>query len=262
LAAAGGLSPISAGAVRLTRLALIAGFLAFWEGLAHTGWFYRDVVPPLERVFAAAASLWASEPFWTNLLVTAGEVGAAMAIGGTAGVAAGIAIGGSRFMTRAYEPFLHYLGPTPKIIFFPVLIMLFGVGVGSKISMGAISCFFPVALSVAAGMRGIEPVLIRVGRSFGASTLQMVAKVYLPAMRAPVMNGLRLGFGIAVIGTMLAETKLSNKGLGYLIIQYYAQFDMPRMYAVLIFVFAAAAAINASLTRLADRQARKDGRAS
>lgn len=262
MAAARGLNAPTPGAVRATRLALAAAILGFWEALAWSGWFYRDVVPSLERVFVAAANLWPSEVFWVNLLVTGGEVAAAMAIGGTAGIVVGIAVGGSRFMTRAYEPFLHYLGPTPKIIFFPVLIMLFGVGVGSKIAMGALSCFFPVALSVAAGMRGIEPVLIRVGRSFGASTLQMVAKVYLPAMRAPVLNGLRLGFGIAVIGTMLAETKLSNKGLGYLIIQSYVQFDMPRMYAVLIFVFALAAGMNGLLTRLAERQARKDARVS
>ena len=68
-------------------------------------------------------------------------------------------------MTRAYEAYLYYLGPTPKIIFFPVMIMWFGVGSGSKIAMGALSCFFPVALSATAGMRQIDKVLIRVGRS-------------------------------------------------------------------------------------------------
>ena len=95
------------------------------------------------------------------------------------------------------------------------MIMLLGVGWQSKSAMAVISCFFPIALSVAAGMRGIDRVLIRVGRSFRASVLQMVTKVYLPAMRAPIVNGIRLGFGVAVIGTLLAETKLSNQGLGY-----------------------------------------------
>ncbi len=66
-------------------------------------------------------------------------------------------------MRRAYEPLLYYLGPCPKIIFFPVMIMWFGVGPGSKVAMGAISCFFPVALNVAGGMREIDKVLIRVG---------------------------------------------------------------------------------------------------
>jgi ABC-type nitrate/sulfonate/bicarbonate transport system permease component len=83
----------------------------------------------------------------------------------------------------------------------------------------------------------------------------MVTKIYLPAMRAPVLNGLRLGMGVAIIGTLLAETKLSNRGVGHLIIQAYATFDMPRMYAVLIVVFAIAIGLNA-LIGYAGRRAR------
>jgi ABC-type nitrate/sulfonate/bicarbonate transport system permease component len=172
-----------------------------------------------------------------------------MAIGGITGLAVGIALGANRFLSRAFEALLLYLGPTPKIIFFPVLIMWFGVGSGSKIAMGAISCFFPVAISAAAGMRAIEPVLIRVGRSFRASTWQMVTRIYLPAMRAPIVNGIRLGLGVAIIGTLLAETKLSNRGLGYLVIQAYSLFDMPKMYALLIVLFALAIGANALIDR-------------
>jgi ABC-type nitrate/sulfonate/bicarbonate transport system permease component len=73
----------------------------------------------------------------------------------------------------------------------------------------------------------------------------MVTKIYIPAMIAPIVNGMRLGFGVAIIGTLLAETKLSNKGLGYLINQSYQRFDMPEMYATLIVVFALAVVINA-----------------
>ncbi len=177
------------------------------------------------------------------------EVGIAMAIGGLAGLAVGIALGANRFLSRAFESLLLYLGPTPKIIFFPVMIMWFGVGSGSKIAMGAISCFFPLAISVAAGMRSIEPVLIRVGRSFRASTWQMVTRIYLPAMREPIVNGVRLGLGVAIIGTLLAETKLSNRGLGYLVIQAYSLFDMPKMYALLIVLFALAIGANALIDR-------------
>ena len=130
-------------------------------------------------------------------------------------------LGGNRLLSRAFERYLYYLGPTPKIIFFPIMIMWFGVGPASKVAMGTLSCFFPVALSVAAGMRQIDPVLIRVGRSFRASTWQMVTKIYLPAMRQPIINGVRLGLGVAIIGTLLAETKLSNRGIGFLIIQAY-----------------------------------------
>src|SRR5207302_8624945 len=154
------------------------------------------------------------------------------------------------FLSRAYESFIYYLGPTPKIIFFPVMIMWFGVGPGSKIAMGVLSCFFPIAISAASGMRQIDRVLIRVGRSFRASTSQMVSKIYLPAMRAPLVNGIRLGLGVAIIGTLLAETKLSNRGIGYLIIQAYATFDMPRMYALLIVLFVLSIGANAIISRL------------
>ena len=136
-----------------------------------------------------------------------------------------------RSSASAFERFLYYLGPTPKIMFFPIMIMWFGVGPESKVAMGTVSCFFPIVLSVAAGMRQIESVLIRVGRSFRLSTWQMVTKIYLPAMREPIVNGVRLGMGVALIGTLLAETKLSNRGIGFMIIDAYNTFDMPRMYA-------------------------------
>jgi hypothetical protein len=106
-------------------------------------------------------------------------------------------------------------------------------------------------------------VLIRVGRSFRASTWQMVTKIYLPAMRLPIINGVRLGLGVAIIGTLLAETKLSNKGVGFLIINAYSTFNMPRMYALLIVLFVLSIGVNALIGRLGGvstiRRARQNG---
>ncbi len=236
--------------VTLLRMAIILGTLAIWEFLAHSGWLYRDVVPSLLTIGRALYGLLSSRDYYFNLGVTAGEIGVALAIGSLSGLAIGLLLGANRFLSKAYEPYLYYLGPTPKIIFFPIMIMWFGVGVESKIALGSLSCFFPVALSVAAGMRQIDKVLIRVGQSFRASPWQMVVKIYLPAMRHPVINGIRLGLGFALIGTLLAETKLSNKGIGFLIIQAYSIFDMPRMYAMLIVLFVLAIGANALVGRL------------
>ena len=86
--------------------------------------------------------------------------------------------------------------------------------------------FVWVWMGPATDMRQIERVHLLVGRSFRATFWQTVWKIYLPAMRSPIANGVRLGLGVAVIGTLLAETKLSNQGLGYLVIQAYARFDM------------------------------------
>ncbi len=238
------------GAVTALRLALFVGVLVVWEGLARSGWLYRDVVPSLFAIARALVALVTNGDYYFHLGVTLGEIAAALAIGGGCGLAAGLVLGANRFMARAFEIYLYYLGPTPKIIFFPVMIMWFGVGSGSKIALGALSCFFPVALSVAAGMRQIDKVLIRVGRSFRADTRQMIVKIYLPAMRHPIVNGARLGLGIALIGTLLAETKLSNKGIGFLIINAYSTFDMPRMYANLIVLFVLAIGANALVGRL------------
>jgi ABC-type nitrate/sulfonate/bicarbonate transport system permease component len=236
--------------VTLVRLAIIAAVLVTWEAVAASGLLFRDVVPSLTVIGRALAELLMDPTYYWHLGVTAGEIGIAMLIGGLSGLAVGILLGSDKLLSRAYEAFLYYLGPTPKIIFFPVMIMWFGVGPGSKVAMGTISCFFPVALSAAAGMRQINPVLIRVGRSFRASTWQMVTKIYLPAMRQPILNGVRLGLGVAIIGTLLAETKLSNRGIGFLIINAYSTFNMPRMYALLIVLFVLSIGVNALVGRL------------
>jgi ABC-type nitrate/sulfonate/bicarbonate transport system permease component len=232
------------------RAGIIVAVLVIWEGLARSGWLYRDVVPPLGRIAEAIFKLLSNPEYYWHLGVTAGEIGVGLVVGGLLGLVVGIVFGANWLLGRSFEPYLYYLGPTPKIIFFPIMIMWFGVGPGSKVAMGAISCFFPIALSAAAGMRQIDKVLIRVGRSFRLSTWQMVTKIYLPAMRLPIVNGVRLGLGVAIIGTLLAETKLSNRGIGFLIIQAYSLFDMPRMYAMLIVLFVLAIGANALVGRI------------
>jgi len=236
--------------VTLVRIAIIAGVLVTWEAVAASGLLFRDVVPSLLVIGRAIVETLADKSYYWHLGVTAGEIGTGLLIGGLSGLAIGIALGSNKLLSRAFEGYLYYLGPTPKIIFFPVMIMWFGVGPASKVAMGVLSCFFPVALSAAAGMREINPVLIRVGRSFRAGTWQMVTKIYLPAMRLPVINGIRLGLGVAIIGTLLAETKLSNRGIGFLIINAYSTFDMPRMYALLIVLFVLSIGVNALVGRL------------
>src|SRR3981081_3026343 len=236
--------------VTALRIGIIVALLVSWEALAASGLLYRDVVPSLGAIGRALVATLRDPAFYFHLGTTAYEIGIAILIGGLSGLAVGIALGGSKFLSRAYEAYLYYLGPCPKIIFFPIMIMWFGVGPGSKVAMGAISCFFPVALNVAGGMREIDKVLIKVGRSFRANTWQMVTKIYLPAMRHPVINGVRLGLGVALIGTLLAETKLSIRGTGFLVIQAYSIFNMPQMYALLIILFVISIGANSLIGRV------------
>jgi NitT/TauT family transport system permease protein len=267
--------------VTVLRIAIIVAAVVLWEtaayvasilgridpSLASLGTIMSKVMPSLivigqalgELLFhpdlkwSLGGSAFVTPAFYWHLYVTLAEVIIALAIGGFSGLIAGLALGANPFLSGAFERYLYYLGPTPKIVFFPVMIMWFGVGPESKVAMGTISAFFPIALSVAAGMRQIDRVLIRVGRSFRLNAWQMVTKIYLPAMREPIINGVRLGMGVALIGVLLAETKLSNRGVGFMIIDAYNTFDMPRMYAVLAVLFVIAIGANALVSRVTRR---------
>ncbi|MCL4181835.1 MAG: ABC transporter permease [Burkholderiaceae bacterium] len=263
LAALGPAKPVptpafnEARAVIMTRVAILAAILVTWELVARSGLLYRDVVPPLPLIAKEFTLLFFDRGFYWHLAVTTGEVLLALAIGGGSGILVGVILGRNRYLGGAFEPLIYYLGPTPKIIFFPILIMWFGVGMGSKVAMGALSCFFPVAISVASAMRQVDSTLIRVGLSFRLSAIQMFTKIFIPAMRIPVLNGIRIGLGVAIVGTLLAETKLANQGLGYAVIQTYVTFNMPRMYALLLVVFLLAVGVNSWLGRYTEMRMTK-----
>lgn len=238
----------------------VGTFLAVWvgwEALSRSGLLFEGVVPSSFEVFPAMLAHLRDPVFWDHVALTAYEVVSGFAIGSTVGTILGIVMGLRRFLAGVLEPYVNYLAATPKIIFLPIMMVMFGVGAGSKIAMAAISAFFPVAVSVYRGTLLVNPVLVRVARSFKASQWTIVKSVYLPSLVPPLLTGLRLGLGVAIVGTLLAEIKLSNKGLGYVVIQHYNFFKTADMYAVLIIIFVIAVAINALLDRIAVRYAYK-----
>lgn len=245
--------PAGAGVLRIRILTLLA-LWALWEAVAASGLLYRGVVPSSFKILLALGHELVSGAFYWNIELTLGEVLASIAIGCGAGTVVGLALGASRFLGNAYERYVQYVAPTPKIVFLPVLLVMFGVGPASKVAQGTMSCFFPMALSVAAGVRLVDPVLLRVGRSFNLSRVQMLRMIYLPALVPPIATGLRIGLGVAIIGCLLAELKMSNRGLGFMLMQYYAQFRTPEMYALLIVMFLLAVGGNALVERLFRRK--------
>lgn len=242
------------------RVGTLLALWAFWEAIALAGLFYEGIVPSSFEVLAAILRLLADSAFYGHAARTAYEVVAGFAIGSLLGLTCGIALGAHRFSETAAAPYIHGLASTPKIVFLPVLMLLFGAGVGSKMGMGALSAFFPMIIAIAAGMLGVDPVLVRVARSFNASPLQIVRKVYLPALVAPAVTGLRLGLGVTIIGVLLAEIKFSDKGLGHLAIQHYNFFRVADMYAVLFLTFALAVLLNALMGHLGARLQRRPTR--
>jgi ABC-type nitrate/sulfonate/bicarbonate transport system permease component len=235
------------------RLATLVACLLAWEAVARSGLLYHGVVPSSVAVLQAVATELTRREFYWHLWITFAEVSVGFVAGSFIGVALGILFGARRFLGRAVDPYVNAIGSTPKIVFLPILFLMFGVGIESKMAKGALSAFFPVVVSTTAGMRSINLVFLRVGRSFRLTRWQMIGKIYLPAMVRPVVTGLRLGLGVGIIGVLVAEIKYAQGGLGYLTINYYNQFNIPHMYAMLIIIFALAVLANVAMTRITER---------
>jgi len=236
------LSPVVA--VRVATLAIV---LVLWEGLSRSGIVYRDVVPSLVAIAHAFATMLTTADVYTHLAVTAWEVGLGFAIAAVAGIAFGLAAGARRFLGAATDPYVDGFATAPKTIFLPILMLLFGIDMESKIALGALAGFSPIAISTAAGVRQLNPVYARVGSSFGLTRWQMATRIYLPALEGWMITGMRLGLGVTIVGVLLAEIKLSNRGLGFLANNHYNTFRIAQLYALLIAIFALAALANGAL---------------
>jgi len=247
--------PLGVAAVRAITLVVV---LAAWEALALSGLVYQDVVPPLGPIVAAGISILLDPTFYHDAAVTIVEVLVGYVLSTLAGVAVGLFFGLLPFARAALLPYVNALATTPKIIFLPIVMLAFGIGPGSKMALGTIAGFFPVVLSTTAGLLQVDPVLVRVARSYNLSTWQVIRKVYLPAVRGPIVTGMRLGLGVTVVAVLLAEIKFSNAGLGFLAIDSYNHFRIADLYAVLIVIFLLAAAVNAGMSRL-ERSVQGDG---
>lgn len=239
--------------VNMIRMLTLAGLLAAYQAVSSSGLVFSGAMPSLWAIGSALVRQFADASFYAHLGYTAYEAGAGLVIGAGIGLICGIALGISTLLASVLDPWIRALAPAPKIVFLPILMLAFGIDAGPKIAMAAISAFFPVVVATFGGMRQVNPTFIRVVRSFNASLLQVIRLVYLPSIVVPLLGSLRLATGVALIGALLAEVKMSNRGLGYLIIQDYNAFRTAEMYALLITVFAVALIVNATLREFGRR---------
>ena len=235
------------------RIVTVVAIVVCWEALAflgHMGVLYNDVIPSSWKIVYAVWNEVAAADFYRDLYFTFAAHIVGFITGSAIAVALGIAMGVNPVLRKALEPYLNAIGSTPKIIFLPILFLIFGTGIESKMAKGALSAFFPVVFSTALGMILINPVLLKVGKSFNLGHWQTVTKIYIPAMVNPIITGLRLGMAITVIGVLVAELKFADGGLGFRLGNYYEQYRISEMYAVIVIIFILAAFANAGMTRL------------
>ncbi|MDA8704475.1 ABC transporter permease [Litoricolaceae bacterium] len=233
--------------IALIRLALLVLTIACWELISYSGLFYKEVFPSITTILSELTILLQTSEFYGHTWVTLFEVGAGLFFAISLGGVTGIIIGSSHVLHRGLDPILVALATTPKIIFFPIIMLLVGIGVESKIAMGALSAYFPICLSTAAGIRSVPQVFIDSAKSFGVSRLQLIRFIYFPAVLPELLTGVRLGLGVCIIGVLLGEIKISNQGLGFMAIEYYNMFNVPALYASLIVIFGMAVVINLAI---------------
>lgn len=231
--------------VAAIKIATIAVLLVAWQLIAVSGLLYKGLVPPPLAVAGALVTELIGATLWRDLGITLFTSFSGFVIGSLIALLVGIWLGSSTFFRRAFEPYILALAGTPKIIFLPILFLVFGLGFESKIAKSAMSAFFPVVFSTIGGYLQIRLILLRVGDSFHLRWAQKVRMIYLPAMLPSLLVGLRLGLAMSIIGVLSAEIAYSDAGLGYRLMRYSDQFQIPSMYATIIVIFALASLVNA-----------------
>ena len=224
--------------------------IAVWEFIGRTGILFADLFPPISEILQSLWSYLTTPLMLPHLKASLYEVGGALALASVSGVPLGILWGSRSSWVQVVEPLILYAAVVPKIVIFPVFILFLGIDVHSKLAVGAIAAFFPIALLTIAGMREVKQVYVDVAHSIGANAYQIATRVYLPAIAGQVFTGLRIGMGAAVTGALLAETKIAKAGLGFMIVEYYAQFRIADMYSLLLFIFILAALTNWAMKTL------------
>lgn len=224
--------------------------VAVWETIGRTGLLFPELFPSLPSVLESLVVYVTTPVALPHLDASGRAVGGALILGALTGIPLGIICGSRRSWLEVVEPLILYAAVVPKIVIFPIFILFLGIGVGSKLAVGAFAAFFPIALLTIAGMRDVKKVYVDVARTMGASAMQIASQVYLPAIAGQVFTGLRIGMGAAVTGSLLAETKIAKAGLGFLIVEYYGQFRIADMYGLLLFIFILAALANWALKTL------------
>ena len=234
----------------LVQVATVILLIAAWEIIGRTGLLFPELFPPLITVVESLLIYLTTPVVLPHLDASGRAVGGAVLLGALTGIPVGIVCGSRRTWLAIVEPLILYAAVVPKIVIFPMFILFLGIGVASKLAVGAIAAFFPIALLTIAGMREVKKVYVDVARTMGAGATQIASRVYLPAIAGQVFTGVRIGMGAAVTGALLAETKIAKAGLGFLIVEYYGQFRIAEMYALLLLIFILAAAANWALKTL------------
>ena len=242
--------------VQLGRLALVfGGWWLWWSETIWDGWeaiaiFGIQPFPNVSPVFRASpGATWdylveflPESLFWQDAWVTMKEALIAFFIASILGVVAGILLGNFQRAQKIFGPFIILINAMPKIAFLPLILVVYGVGETSKVVLAVTIAFFIVQVPTQAAVSLVDPDLITVARTMGASNRQIFRMVTLPAISPAILGAMRLAAIIAVQGAVFGEIFASKRGLGQRLITSANMLDYNGLFAI-VFVLAVFALI-------------------
>lgn len=233
-------------ALDLAALVLVLGLV--WQAIG--GWTAGLALSPPLTTFAYLADLVRTAMFWDNVGATLLAFLAAFALSAVLGVALGLVLGLRRFAGEVAEPLLAGFYTIPKVTLYPVVLLVCGLGASAKIAFGVMHGLVPVTLFTLGAIRTLPPVYLRAARSMRLGAADTMRSVLVPACLPDVINGLRLGFSLSLLGVLIGEMFSSQRGLGFLLVSGLAQHNVPLTTSIVFVIVVGAVAANTLMLRL------------
>jgi NitT/TauT family transport system permease protein len=201
----------------LLGIVSVGGFFALWEVAARTGFISAFFLGSPTGILGAAIIEVQIPRFWRDVGTSLAEFASGYVLAVVLGVPLGIALGWYRRIGYVFEPIMNFFYATPRVALLPLILLIFGLTIWSKIAVVFLGAFVTILLNTYAGVRRVDPTLVSVAKTFGASDRRIFSSVVLPGSVPYILAGLRLGVGRALIGVVVAELYAATAGLGYMI---------------------------------------------
>jgi putative hydroxymethylpyrimidine transport system permease protein len=244
---------------RAAPLIVVAGMLAGWEIAAR--WELLADAMRIEPFLIPAPSeiaeaLWEDRALLAeNAWVTFQEVIGGFALALALGAAFATVLHLSPLLRRALYPLLVASQTVPIIVIAPILVVWFGFGIGPKVAIIALICFFPITVNALDGLGTVDPEQRKLMRTLGAGRLQTFARLEVPTALPYLLSGAKIAVAVAVIGAVFGEWAGADAGLGHMILLDNAQLQVPRMFAAVVVLSTMAISLFAILVAIERRLA-------
>jgi NitT/TauT family transport system permease protein len=235
------------------RIGIVAAAGLILEILCRTNVIPRLIMIPPSEMLASAWKILASGEIKGDLYFSLVNIAIAIGLSVVGGFLTGLAIYSVPLLRATLEPFLASYSAVPPIVFYPMLIVIFGLNRIPQILIAVMFGLVPMAMNTINGLYRIPPVFLKVGRTHRVSALASVFRIQLPAAAPYLFVGVTLAVSYSVIGVISTEFILSASGIGHQISFAYDNYDNRTMYGLVALLLVIATLLNSTLRYYSQR---------